>query len=61
MNFSKEEQERKGLMQALRDAFSFGKQPDIHGPGSCQGTETDGWHTNRTHEPIFSDYKRIYP
>jgi len=58
---SKEDQERKRLMTALRDAFPFGKKLDIHGPGSCQGTETDGWYTNATLEPIFSDYRRIYP
>src|SRR5262249_13601221 len=50
---------RSKLMDALR--FAYEGDSKFHGPGSCQGNLADGWAANDTLEPIFSDYKRIYP
>lgn len=57
--FSKSGERRASLMDQLRGAFNG--QPDIHGPASCQGADNQGWKANNVLEPVFSDYRRIYP
>ena len=52
--FSKNAERRADFLNALQ--FGAEGRSQIHGPGSCQGTHSEGWPTNSALEPVLSDY-----